>query len=277
MKTQIRFLILLFFSFLFLIACSDNGTDPDENGQSFSGKITLEGQTDYSGVTVMLFNPVTIDTTLTNLNSRYPGVGIELNQQTEFHWWEHTPTYQTTTAGDGNWKIENVAEGTHHVVAKKDGFGWKVIFQAPTTENNIQLSPVIALSGIVDQDLVVEADKHVLIASNVRFNQGRTLTVELGSTFEFQNNAVLNIKGQVNIAGQTNNKILFMSETVNNQSKVILEQSNNSTLNNIVFHNVRGGLYIRNSNSLSILNSRFSEGNTGIEIFNANGLNIKIL
>ena len=70
---------LLSFSF-YLLSCS---TPTENNKVTFSGTVTLEDTSDFSGVTVSLYAPVELDTALTNLNAQYPGVGIEINQRTE--------------------------------------------------------------------------------------------------------------------------------------------------------------------------------------------------
>ena len=90
MKQEISFsskVFCLFSFFIFLLSCS-TPTDDDKK-VTFSGTVTLEGETDRSGVTVMLFKPIELDTALTNLNAQYPGIGIEINQRTEFFWREH--------------------------------------------------------------------------------------------------------------------------------------------------------------------------------------------
>jgi len=74
--TSLRTIILSFTLFLltfdfFLLNCSKKPTEPD-NTVTFSGKVTLEGQTDHSDVTIALYKPVELDTALVRINKQYP-------------------------------------------------------------------------------------------------------------------------------------------------------------------------------------------------------------
>jgi len=106
MKTKYLFILLLLSNISIQFLSCDESTKPET--VTFSGIVILEGETDHSNAKVMLFRPMEIDTALTNLNVRYPGIGIELNQRTEFYWREHNPEYQTKTNSAGAWKIEEI-------------------------------------------------------------------------------------------------------------------------------------------------------------------------
>jgi hypothetical protein len=266
---------LLTFSFLLLLACSKNGTDGNDNTITVSGKVTLEGQSDHSGVKVMLFNPIAIDTVLTNLNSRYSNVGIEANQRTEFYWWEHTPAYQTTTGGDGSWSIDNVADGTYHVVAERAGYGWKVIYNAPYAQNNVQLEAVFQLSGTIVQDLTFTTGKHVVISGSVVFNQGRKLTIEPNVTVEFANNGKLEINGLLLCNGTKGNEVYLVSRESANTSRVRLNLATNSTVNYVCIKNLSEGLLLSGSDSTTIMNSRFNNGQDAITLFNSKSVKLQ--
>ncbi len=83
------FLTLLSFV-IFLLSCSQ----PNENDLvTFSGTVTLEDTTDYSGVTVSLYKPVELpaggrmpsaDTALVRINQQYANIGFQISQETEF-------------------------------------------------------------------------------------------------------------------------------------------------------------------------------------------------
>ncbi|MHA1251645.1 MAG: hypothetical protein ACTSRP_16760 [Candidatus Helarchaeota archaeon] len=95
--------VFIILSFVFKISCFN---------LTFSNDITLYGTdtpedtTDYSGVEVMIFKPVKIDTALTNLNHQYPGVRIEVNQRLEFFCGENIPIEKTTTDKNEHWEIK---------------------------------------------------------------------------------------------------------------------------------------------------------------------------
>ncbi len=196
-KIFIAFFVFCLLSFVLIFSCSKTPTKTE--GITISGRVVLEDTTDYSGVTVMLFKPVEIDTALTNLNERYPGVGIEINQRTEFYWREHTPLYTTTTNKNGEWKFENIPDGEYHVVAEKEGWGWRVWYNVSKGEHNFTLKKAIQISGVISKDLIIPKDNFVYVSDKVVFSEGKTLTLEKGVIIEFKSDASLEVKGKVDI------------------------------------------------------------------------------
>lgn len=71
-------IITIFFIFYFVFfinTCSD----PSSNDKiTFSGTVTLEDTTDFSGVTVSLYEPVELDTALVRINEEYPNIGVQI-------------------------------------------------------------------------------------------------------------------------------------------------------------------------------------------------------
>ncbi|HQP26985.1 MAG TPA: hypothetical protein PLL58_04075, partial [Candidatus Syntrophosphaera sp.] len=58
--------------------------------------------TDFSGITVALYAPATIDTVLARLTTEYPQLGVLAAQQTEFEHSKQTPLYSTTANAAGH-------------------------------------------------------------------------------------------------------------------------------------------------------------------------------
>ena len=72
--TIITIFFILYFVF-FINTCSD----PSSNDKiTFSGTVTLEDTTDFSGVTVSLYEPVELDTALVRINEEYPNIGVQI-------------------------------------------------------------------------------------------------------------------------------------------------------------------------------------------------------
>ncbi len=67
-------LIFNLVSLIFVFSCSKDSTSPQTI--TISGTVTLQGQTDHSGVTVSLYRPVQLDTALVRINQQYPNIGL---------------------------------------------------------------------------------------------------------------------------------------------------------------------------------------------------------
>ena len=66
--------LFIYYLLFFITSCSDT-TDPD-NTVTFSGMVTLEGETDHSGVTIGLYKPVEL-----SVRSRMPMADTALTHQ----------------------------------------------------------------------------------------------------------------------------------------------------------------------------------------------------
>jgi len=67
------FFILLFF----IVSCPDPSSNNDL--VTISGTVTLEGETDHSGVTIALYKPVELDTALVRINKEYFNIGVQIS------------------------------------------------------------------------------------------------------------------------------------------------------------------------------------------------------
>ncbi|MDD4309242.1 MAG: hypothetical protein PHO32_02580, partial [Candidatus Cloacimonetes bacterium] len=89
-----------------------------------SGNQELE-PADFAGITVAIYPLVVMDTTLVRLNTRYPTIGIQINQKTEFDHRENNSILSTQTSGDGSFNISSIPEGAYNIVVYKEGWGFK--------------------------------------------------------------------------------------------------------------------------------------------------------
>lgn len=177
-------------SFVLWLSCGKNSTSPQT--VTFSGKVTLEGETDHSGVTVSLYKPVELDTALVRINRQYPNIGVQISQETEFDHREHTPVYSTTTDANGNWKIENVIDGVYHAVAEKDSFGWKYIYNCEKAVNFGTLKKGIYISGTIQNNIELKNGQFLYIENNaylpkenyIKFDDGNVILLEENKNIE---------------------------------------------------------------------------------------------
>ena len=107
-----------------LLHCSKDSTNGNQT-ITLSGTVTLQNQTDYSGVTVSLYRPVQVDADLAAIMQEYSQIGVQSAQLSGFNHMEQTALQSTTTGANGNWSISGVAGGEYNIVAEKPGYGWR--------------------------------------------------------------------------------------------------------------------------------------------------------
>jgi len=142
---------------------------PTENPVgSISGTIFLENETDHSEITVAVYDFAELDATIKNINEEYPHIGVIINQQTQFDHRFQSPIKYTETNGNGNFKINDLSMGTYNIVALKDSFGFRYIYDVQVLEGSISIDtlslyPETHLSGTIFVDIIFERDHHYII------------------------------------------------------------------------------------------------------------------
>jgi hypothetical protein len=203
---------------LFFLACSKTPTPPSTF--SLSGTVHQEGQEDHSGVTVALYNLVELDTAVVRLQKEFPFVGIPISQQTEFDHRLTEPIYQTRTARDGSYRIDNIKGGSYNLVALKDGFGWKYLFdieiaKEKTTAPEIQLYAEKEISGNLNSYQVWEENHHYIIKSDATVPEGAMLVINQGACVRFAENTSLIVHGTLEVNGDSQNMVRMTSDQQN--------------------------------------------------------------
>ena len=133
------------------MSCSKQPTSPETG--SLTGAVLLEGQTNHSNITVALYELAELDTAIVGYNQRFPNVAFPISQVTEFDHRFAEVVAETKTKADGTFKIEGIEEGTYNLVAKKEGFGWKYIYNIPinsganTVMNQVRNNPMNRLAN----------------------------------------------------------------------------------------------------------------------------------
>jgi len=273
MKLNNRFLFSLFlflifnlFSLIFLGGCSKSGNGPDnDNTVTVSGKVTLEGESDHSGVTVSLYKPVELDTALVRINQQYPGIGVQISQETEFDHRTQTPVATTTTASDGSWSIDGVAKGTYNVVAEKEGWGWVTEYEQNIPNNstyNLHLFPEQFITN--DQTIEVLPSQHLVVPNNMTLNQTQTLILNGGSVVRFGPNVTLNIDGELKLQNPTDGYIFFINDEVDSKwREVKISNQINEIIKKLISKNASEGIKYFDS-IVQITNSIFVDCNINV-------------
>jgi len=98
------FFTAIIFIPLYILLLNSCTTEPQTG--SLTGTVNLEGETDHSGITLGIYELVTLDTTITRINNEYPHIGIKISQYTEFdHRFGNLTKYtQTDANGSASWR-----------------------------------------------------------------------------------------------------------------------------------------------------------------------------
>ena len=236
--------------FLFGGGCSDNPSEPE--GVTYSGKVTLEGETDFSDVTIGLYKPVEIDPDLLEINQNYPNIGVEFTQQTEFYHREQQPAYSTKTNASGDWSIEGVGDGKYHIVFEKEGFGWQVIYNVSSTNNAINLKKSLKLSGNYLENMIIPGGTFVEIEQDVFFRNTAALSIESGVIIAFKNNSSLSIEGNFICHGTLDKNIRVYGSSASSTNKVVVKNSEICDLKYVNIDLVKYGILMSAVDSIDI-------------------------
>ncbi|HHE38790.1 MAG TPA: hypothetical protein ENL20_09500, partial [Candidatus Cloacimonetes bacterium] len=112
-------LLALSFSLLSLLLLSCTNTTSTQTG-SLAGTVQLEGETDHSGIVIGIFELAELDPDIVEANTKWPHIGVKINQHTEFDHRFGTLVKTGETDASGYFEINNIPTGVYNVVAIKD-------------------------------------------------------------------------------------------------------------------------------------------------------------
>ncbi len=149
MKNKKALFIIHFTFYILLILTISNCSDTTEVSKgSLSGTVNLEDETDHSGITVALYDLATLDPDIVSINQEYPHIGVIINQHTEFDHRLQEPVKYTETDAEGYFKIKKIPTGKYNVVAIKDSFGFKYIYEFEIEEGENTLTELTPRSPL---------------------------------------------------------------------------------------------------------------------------------
>ncbi|RLC47086.1 MAG: hypothetical protein DRH57_04715 [Candidatus Cloacimonadota bacterium] len=221
MNINIKWLFIISIVLLLFFTSCDS-TKPDNNG-SLSGKILLDGETDHSGITVGVYKLAELNPDIVEINRKYSQIGVIINQHTEFDHRTGTLVKQTSTNADGNFKISDIPNGKYNVVAIKDSFGFKYIYNVSIAkgDNSLPESHTLYRETYITSDINADttwlADHHYIIGEEhqtISVINNAVLTIEPGAVVRLNKNVSLSIgsdceQGNLTAIGENSNMIWF--------------------------------------------------------------------
>ena len=290
MKINQFFIILFVFCFLLIIGCDSN--TKIQKGV-ISGEITLEGQTDHSGITVMLYNADIVPEKLKEINNQYPQLAFPLKDKHIFDHRERTPLFTVVTNNNGFFSFPEVVYGKYIITYLKEGWGYNYLFDIELNAQEISLNNTqkadlllypetivpVTIEGnynfLQNHCYVVENDVTALPTSTLNFAQDAKILIAPSKKITIYGNCSFPegddfayINSYSGIYSSTNTEILNgegivylgVTETINNicianQNTGISIRTNETTLHNLLVRDCVFGITSVQVNNLEISNS----------------------
>jgi len=171
MKIKIIYFVIIALVSIVLFSC-DSGTKIQKG--VISGIITLEGQNDYSGITIMLYSAGIVPEKLKEINNQYPQLAFPVEDKHIFDHREWTPLFMVVTNKSGFFSFPETVYGKYIIAYLKEGWGYNYIF-------DIELNaPEISVNNIQGDGLLLypETVVPVTIEGNYSFLQNKCYIVE---------------------------------------------------------------------------------------------------
>lgn len=195
---------------LSITSCTSS-TEPKTG--SLSGTVLLLNDTDdpsldpvdHSGVTVALYEIATLDTTIVRLNSEYPGIGVNINQETEFDHRLQNPIGTSITNVSGEYKFSNIPAGIYNLVFLMEGSYFMYYYNATVSAGETEIVEelilylITRLSGFVQGDYLLQSGKTYFIeddctfTGNVTMQNGTAIYINSGARLSFIDNLVCSV------------------------------------------------------------------------------------
>jgi len=245
-------------SFILIVSCT---TSPQSG--SLSGNICLEGEVDHSGITVALYDLAELDQDIVDINEEYPFIGVKISQTTEFDHRFATLTKYTETDANGNFKIKDIPTGRYNMVAMKDSFGFRYIYEVSINEGDnaleeqskkekgknkkvnieendsfnlspftfnlnkseadIILYPETHISSDIDTTTTWHSSHHYIIEDDIYISGD--LTIEPGAVIRLNEGVKLTISGDLTAIGEEENMIWFTSNDLSRRIRQPAEKT----------------------------------------------------
>lgn len=283
-------LIIILMLCIFMSSC-DKSTDPKTG--SLSGYVTLVNDTydpsldpiDFSGVTVAIYELAVLDTTIVRINREYPGIGVQISQETEFDHRLQNPISAVTTNAAGDYSISKIPSGTYNVVAFKEGWGVRIIHNVKVfsseqrrispldkqTNLEVELYPETLVSDVNHEYFVFRSLHNYVIKNsslflgNVEIQKGAVIRIDEGKDIKFY--------GSVNVSGNSNDRFLITSNdafcsaskvgSIQDFDKIVFVSEYNIVIDNGIIRYMQNGVQ-QMGGGLTIDNMVFTNGGTSI-------------
>lgn len=264
MRLRVRFIV--FIVTIVIILCSCDSRTKTQKGV-ISGIITLEGQNDYSGITVMLYSAGIVPEKLKEINNQYPQLAFPLKDKHIFDHREYNSLFSVVTDKNGFFSFPETGYGKYIITYLKEGWGYNYIFDIELNAPEVSANKIQGDSLLLYPEIIVPTT----IEGNYSFLQNKCYIVENdvtalpNSTLNFAKNAKILIapSKKITIYGNclfpegddfsyisTISNIYSSFETGIFDGEGIVYMGPSGTIKNLVFTHQSTGISIRSNNHI---------------------------
>jgi hypothetical protein len=207
------FFSFFLFPLILLISCtSTTGTSTG----SLTGVVQLEGETDHSGIVVGIYELAELDPDIIEANQKWPHIGVIVTQHTEFDHRFGTLVKTGETDASGYFEITDIPTGVYNVVATKDGFGFRYIYNVqissgdntlPTAKAILTLYSETLINSDISSPTTWQTDHHYIINQDIIVDD--ELTIEPGTVIRLNEGKEITSYGNFTAVGENENFIWF--------------------------------------------------------------------
>ena len=171
MKIKYSFIVFTSIITILLFSC-DSGTKTQKG--VISGVISLEGQNDYSGITVMLYTAEIVPAKIKEINNQYPQLAFTLEDKHIFDHREWTPLFTVDTNKSGAFSFPETIYGKYIIAYLKEGWGYNYLFDIELNAQEISVNNIQKKELILYPELIVPAS----IGGSYSFLQNKCYILE---------------------------------------------------------------------------------------------------
>jgi len=171
MKLRVRLIVCIVIIAIFLCSC-DSGTKTQKG--IISGVIILEGQTDYFGITVMLYSADIVPEKLKEINNQYPQIAFPIKDKHIFDHRERAPLFTVVTNNNGFFSFPEVVYGKYIITYLKEGWGYNYLFDIELNAQEISVNNIQEADLTLYPEIIVPAT----IEGNYIFLQNHCYVVD---------------------------------------------------------------------------------------------------
>lgn len=187
-----------------LISCS--GSTSSKVGK-VTGNITLDGQSDFSGISVSIYSAGVVPEKVTGINNDYPQVAFQVTDQVCFDHRSYTPLATTTTNQEGFFEFGELPYNEYIIAYSKEGWGYNYVFgivlnqaeQNITTKSDMKLYPEQVIPSFISGAYTFETGKCYVANSNVVFGEAAQIDMQSNARILLGQNVKISSHGALTL------------------------------------------------------------------------------